>query len=160
MTEFNHFSPCALTFLSDLKSNNTKDWFAANKATYERHLKRPGRQFADAMTLALHRRGVPVRNGDVGRVPRRDGGNSGAELIGLTAKLRASGIRVAEPELKRLPSGFDKNHPHGEALRRKGFTAWIDHTDPSLVVEADLNGRLTAQFNRLLPVFRLLSEVK
>ncbi len=54
MGPFDSFSPDALSFLSGLKTNNTKEWFAASKAAYEVHLKEPGKQFAEAMSLALH----------------------------------------------------------------------------------------------------------
>ena len=53
MAPFECFSPDALRFLGGLKANNTKDWFAANKSTYEAHLKAPGKRFADAMADAL-----------------------------------------------------------------------------------------------------------
>ena len=148
--------------------------------TYEIHLKEPGEQFADAMSLALRdvtgrdhgskifriNRDVPfskdktpysallhmafVPKGKAGQPPMcffglspeklslvcgvfqydkealaafrsAMAGPKGEELIQLTTDFRAAVMRVGEPELKRVPSGFDKDHPHGEALRRKGF---------------------------------------
>lgn len=218
MASFDSFSPEALRFLSDLKANNTKEWFAANKATYERHLKEPGKQFADAMSLAL--RDVTGRDhgGKIFRIHRdvrfskdktpynahlhmafapKDqlgqppmwffglspeklslgcgvfqydkealvafrtamAGPKGAELIQLTTDVRAAGLRVGEPELKRVPTGFDKDHPHGEALRRKGFAAWIDVADSAFVTEPNLAKRATGLFDQIMPVFRLLSQV-
>lgn len=79
--------------------------------------------------------------------------------MGLTATLRESDIRIGEPELKRVPSGFDKDHPHGEALRRKGYAAWIDIGDPVFATQPDLVNRTVAELGRLEPVFKLLSEV-
>ncbi len=218
MASFDSFSPEALSFLSDLKTNNTKEWFAANKATYEIHLKEPGKQFADAMSLALrdvtgrdhgskifriHRDvrfskdktpynahlhmafmpkeqagqppmwffglspeklslgcGVFQYDKEALHIFRSEmAGPKGAELIRLTTELRAAGMRVGEPELKRVPSGFDKGHPHGEALRRKGFAVWIDVADPAFVTEPNLVKRATETFNKIMPVFRLLSQV-
>ena len=218
MASFNCFSPEALRFLSDLKSNNTKDWFAANKATYETHLKESGKQFADAMSLTLrdltdcehgskifrihrdvrfskdktsynahlHMAFVPKEQLDqppmwfFGLPPEKlslgcgvfqydkealaafrsaMAGPKGAELIQLTTDFRAAGARVREPELKRVPSGFDKDHPHGEALRRKGFAVWIDVADPAFVTEPNFVKRASELFDQIMPVFRLLSQV-
>lgn len=53
MAPFDSFSPEALRYLADLKAINTRDWFTANKGTYETQLKNPSTRFADAMALAL-----------------------------------------------------------------------------------------------------------
>ncbi len=218
METFDHFSSDALRFLAELKANNTKAWFAQSKATYETHLKWPGKQFAEDMAMALrhltgqdhgskifrihrdvrfskdktpynaHLHIAFAPNGPSGQPPMwffglspeklslgcgvfqydKDalvafrtamGGPKGAELMGLTATLRESDIRIGEPELKRVPSGFDKDHPHGEALRRKGYAAWIDIGDPVFATQPDLVNRTVAELGRLEPVFKLLSEV-
>ena len=216
MTTFESFSPEALSFLSDLKNNNTKDWFAANKASYEDHVKEPGKQFADAMASALseltdcdhdskifrvhrdvrfskdktpynaHLHMVFTPQGQMSQPPMwffglspdklslgcgvfqydKDAlvefrsamaGPKGAELIQLATELRAAGIRIGEPDLKRVPTGFDKDHPHAAALRRKGFAAWIEMPDPTFAIERNLVKRTTKLFDQLMPVFRLLS---
>lgn len=43
----------ALTFLSQLKDNNDRDWFASHKADYERHVKAPLLLLAGALSEAL-----------------------------------------------------------------------------------------------------------
>jgi len=218
MAPFECFSPDALRFLGDLKANNTKDWFAANKSTYEAHLKVPGKHFADAMADALRDLTGEDHSSKIFRIHRDvrfskdktpynahlhlafmpDGavqqppmwffglspdrlslgcgvfqyerealegfrsamaGPMGTELIALTAELRDAGIRIADPDLKRVPSGFAKDHQNAEALRRKGFAAWIDLGDPIFAVEPALVERTTEQFGKLMPVFRLLSQV-
>lgn len=53
MTGFDHFSKDALAFLSDLKSNNTRDWFAQHRKTYETEVREPAKDFADQMSDAL-----------------------------------------------------------------------------------------------------------
>ena len=40
--------------------------------------------------------------------------------------LLATGFTLREPELKRVPAPYDKAHPHGDLLRRKGLTLWSD----------------------------------
>ena len=218
MTRFESFSPEALSFLAGLKANNTKDWFTANKAAYERYVKGPGKDFAEAQSAALQDLTGTGHGSKVFRIHRdvrfsKDktpynahlhiafqpvlpvaqppmwffglspgklalgcgvfgyekqalvdfraamAGTAGRDLIALTGDLRAAGCRIAEPELARVPSGFDKDHPNEEALRRKGFAVWIDTDDPAFAVEPDVVARTTHQFARLLPVFRLLSRL-
>lgn len=40
-----HFGPRLFAFLRDLKANNTREWFEANKARYEDHVREPALQF-------------------------------------------------------------------------------------------------------------------
>ncbi len=41
----NPFRPALFTFLRDLEKNNDRDWFQANKARYEEHIKDPSLRF-------------------------------------------------------------------------------------------------------------------
>lgn len=219
MAKFESFSPAALGFLRHLRANNTKEWFAANKAIYETHLKEASRHFADNMADALldltgqthsskifrihrdvrfskdktpynahlHIAFIPDGNADqppmwfFGLSPddlalgcgvfqyekealdafrTEMAGPKGAEVIQLAAEMRKRGFRVGDPELKRVPSGFDKDHPNDEALRRKGFTVWTDLGNPAFAIEPNLIERTIELFDDLLPVFLLLSRVE
>ncbi len=219
MSDFDHFSPEALVFLSDLKANNTRDWFAANKKTYEAEIKTPAHEFGEAMCEALsdltdishstkvfrihrdirfskdktpynahlHMSFIPeagVENPPMwffGLSPERlslgcgvfqydktelvafrgaMAGERGAELIRLTQELRSASVRIDEPELKRVPPGFDKDHPHSEALCRKGFSGWLDIDDPAFVTQVSLVDKTVSQMRRLLPIFRFLSPIE
>lgn len=51
MTSFSGFRPAALTFLRGLKKNNRKEWFEANRATYERELKTPMRALVEELDV-------------------------------------------------------------------------------------------------------------
>lgn len=53
-------------------------------------------------------------------------GRFGADLLVLLAELHSRGNRISEPELKRVPSPFDKDHPSAALLRRKSLTVWKD----------------------------------
>ncbi len=218
MARFGCFSPEAVCFLQDLKANNTKDWFAANKAIYETHLKTPSKLFADDMALALgaltgqdhsskifriyrdvrfskdktpynaHLHLAFMPKGQGGQPPMwffglspeklslgcgvfqfdksalddfRDAmaGPLGAELIRTAAEMGERGYRIGEPELKRVPSGFDKDHPHEEVLRRKGFAVWMDAETTAFVLKSNLTDRTAAEFAKLMPVFQLLSRI-
>lgn len=47
------FSAESFAFLEDLKANNTKDWFSANKATYEATIKKPAEAFRKQLQQEL-----------------------------------------------------------------------------------------------------------
>ena len=41
MTDTSHISPEVFNFLSDLRENNNREWFQANKNRYEMHVREP-----------------------------------------------------------------------------------------------------------------------
>ena len=193
---FSGFSKDAIAFLGDLRANNERAWFNANKKTYEREVKRPAGSFAAAMSGALeiltkrhHRHKIFRIHRDVrfskdktpynthlhiAFMPEQDGsppawffgldpekltlgtgifgfekagldafrqrllGADGDRLAGIVKSLKSEGIRLGEPHLKRVPSGFPKDHPRADLLRYKGFSAWIDHADPMIAAAPDL----------------------
>ncbi|NVK33807.1 MAG: TIGR02453 family protein [Rhodobacteraceae bacterium] len=47
------FSAETLTFLANLSSNNTREWFQANRSDYERFVKKPSKVFADQLAQEL-----------------------------------------------------------------------------------------------------------
>ena len=60
---FSGFPKEAVKFLSDLKANNTRDWFTANKATYESAIKGPAAEFCEAMSGKLEKlTGTPCKS--------------------------------------------------------------------------------------------------
>jgi uncharacterized protein (TIGR02453 family) len=48
-----YFGPEALRFLRDLRANNEREWFLANKARYESSVQAPALRFIEAMTPRL-----------------------------------------------------------------------------------------------------------
>ncbi len=54
-------------------------------------------------------------------------GPKGDELADILAGLVAKGVRLGEPDLKRVPKPYDADHHHADLLRYKGLTVWIDH---------------------------------
>lgn len=48
---FSGFRPAALTFLRALKRNNRREWFAANRATYEREIKDQLKAFVEELDV-------------------------------------------------------------------------------------------------------------
>ena len=53
MTEFRSFGPELAAFLKDLRSNNERGWFTANRERYEETVREPARAFIRAMAPAL-----------------------------------------------------------------------------------------------------------
>lgn len=86
-------------------------------------------------------------------------GAKGTGLMDLARQLSDGGIRVSEPDLKRVPAGYDKDHPNADSLRRKGFSAWIDLKDARTAVDPDVVQVTLGHMRRLLPVFEFLSSI-
>lgn len=80
-------------------------------------------------------------------------GPDGAALAGLLRSLVEGGVRIDEPELKRVPAGFPKDHPRADLLRRKGLTAWIDFDGPAQALGPDMVAGCRDGFKRLKPLF-------
>jgi len=56
-----------------------------------------------------------------------DDDGTGEELLRIIDKLAGAGIEVSSHDvLKRVPPGYDKEHPRGELLRHKDLVAWRD----------------------------------
>ncbi len=81
-------------------------------------------------------------------------GPDGAELARVLVE---TGARLDEPELKRVPAPYDKDHPQGALLRRKSLTLWRDIADPA--ARDGLVPALTAAFASLIPAMDLLRRM-
>lgn len=84
-------------------------------------------------------------------------GPRGAELAQIVDGLQGQGARLNEPQLKRVPSGYDKEHPRADLLRRKGLALWID-LDVGLATEGDLVATCLEAFERLRPLVEWLER--
>ncbi len=71
----------------------------------------------------------------------------GTTLQNLVNGLLDQGYRMDDPALKRVPPPFDKDHPHGDLLRRKGFAIWSDHP-----MDGDPSDALMARFTEMMPL--------
>src|SRR5919106_5391149 len=49
------FGPELFSFLADLRANNDREWFAANRGRYEEHLLEPALAFIDAFAPRLEK---------------------------------------------------------------------------------------------------------
>jgi len=56
------FIPQSRSFLRELRANNTRDWFLANKSTYDTQLKRPAEFLLDDVAIRLNKlTGLPCK---------------------------------------------------------------------------------------------------
>jgi uncharacterized protein (TIGR02453 family) len=211
-TEFPGFSKQAIQFLSDLKANNNREWFAENKTVYEQEIKRPARFFCDFMCdqlqgltgtphsskiFRIHRDvrfskdktpykahlhilfapqtdmpspprwffglmpdsatlGVGVfsfEKPQLDEYRRRVAGENGAKLAKLLGSLLSDGAHMYDPALKRVPTGFPKDHPRADLLRRKGLAVWHDFESVDAVTGPQTLKNCRAGFKRLKPVY-------
>lgn len=75
-------------------------------------------------------------------------------VMGIVDTLRSDGAIFREPELKRVPSPFDKEHRAADLLRMKGVVAHYP-----IAEDADLVTSLKSAFERLWPLNALLLQV-
>ncbi|SMP12942.1 TIGR02453 family protein [Shimia sagamensis] len=196
-------------FLNDLADNNSKEWFAGNKAVYETNLKSPALALLDTVAASLEKQTGQVPSTKLFR-PHRDvrfskdktpyhlhlhmlwstpptgfffgigrdylsvgggimgldkdkltrwraavDGRSGAKIAAALVDLQASGARMDEAELKRVPAPFDKDHPQAALLKRKSCTVWFDF-DESDITKGGLVSQIETAFQKLQPLTQLL----
>ncbi|MGB1235646.1 MAG: TIGR02453 family protein [Planktomarina sp.] len=71
----------------------------------------------------------------------------------IPALIGQMGGTLSEPELKRIPSGFEKDHPQGEHLRRKSLALWVDGID------TNIRGQIVSHFKAVQAVHRELTPL-
>ncbi len=84
-------------------------------------------------------------------------GAAGAALSADLDRLREAGIRIGDPDLKRVPRGFDPEHPRADLLRRKDLTVWKDFADPAVATRPDWLDVCLSGFDQFRPVYDWLS---
>ena len=89
---------------------------------------------------------------------RRTAGEEGADLERALARLKDKGVRLSDPELKRVPAGYDTGHPRAELLRHKGLGVWLDFPDRAWVTQPGAVERTLSELAKLRPVFDWLAE--
>ncbi len=81
-------------------------------------------------------------------------GPNGVDVVDTLIDLKAQGFRVDEPELKRVPAPYSKDHPRHILLRRKSLTVWRDFDEMPDPVET-----LRSTFKTLMPIAKLLRQI-
>jgi len=81
----------------------------------------------------------------------------GGDLAGRLAKLEKAGFTVGSHDaLKKVPRGFDAEHPRAELLKRKGLVVEFPSFARELIVSRKLVDYLLAQARRAAPVVEWL----
>jgi len=81
----------------------------------------------------------------------------GSALTRAIAKAEKAGFKIDGEKLKRVPSGFDKDHKYAELLKMKGL--WVGKTFPSSkVTRGDLIGWLKKEYAPSLDVVKALGK--
>ncbi|PSL21821.1 TIGR02453 family protein [Shimia abyssi] len=202
--DFDTLIPDARAFLRELSQNNTRDWFLANKNSYDTQLKAPALALLDILAATLETDTGQVPSTKLFR-PHRDvrfskdktpyhthlhmlwstpptgwflgisadyvtvgAGVMGFDKSALTSwraavdhsgetisqtltALTEIGARLSDPELKRVPAPYAKEHPHADLLRRKSMTAWFDLSETD-IQKGGLITRIKTAFSELSPL--------
>src|SRR5262245_20267760 len=88
-----------------------------------------GRYLMDTAELARFRAGAAAAD-------------SGAELAAIVAALREQGYDVGEPEMKRVPSPYPRDHPRADLLRRRRLVYWRRWDVGSWIATAEAGERV------------------
>lgn len=89
----------------------------------------------------------------------RVAGKPGERLAVELEELAEQGLRIGEPDLKRVPPGYDKNHERAALLRHKSLTVWQDYPDADAALQDGLIDECLSCFRRIKPVFDWLGVV-
>jgi uncharacterized protein (TIGR02453 family) len=199
--EFEGFPPSALRFFADLKENNDRDWFEANKSIYVNDVVEPARAFittlggmlsglhpginfdtrsngagsmfriyrdvrfskdktpykthlgmvfwigsgkktdSPAFYVGLSNEGTGVYAG-MWKFPKDalaayrtsiDDPSKADELAEILDGLRDAGYEVGGNTYKRVPRGFDPEHPHADLLKHSAVNAGKPKIDPAII---------------------------
>jgi len=220
-TEFSGFPVDTLSFLSELKENNDRDWFQERKDRYEASVREPALAFISAMQTPLkrvstHMEAVAKKSGgslmriyrdtrfskdktpyktNIGIQFRHEAGfdvhcpgcyvhiEPEEVFVGVgiwrpdkdsllaireqiaaepaawkrvcNAKKFAEHFELTGDSLKRPPTGFDKEHPLIEDLKRKDFIG-ISSLPPTAINSPDFINEVVTRLKAGTPLMRFL----
>jgi uncharacterized protein (TIGR02453 family) len=84
-------------------------------------------------------------------------GLNGEDVADTIEALEAKNARFDPPALKRVPRGFDTEHPQAELMKRKGLTCWFDNMfGAARDITAD---EITDAFTQTLPIYNIVKKL-
>ncbi len=113
MPAFNGFTPATIKFLKDLKKNNTKEWFADNKNSYEELVREPALDFITAMSKPILKVSTKFE-----AIPKKVGGS----LMRVYRDVRFS----ADKTPYKTNIGIQFRHVAGKDVHAPGFYFHIE----------------------------------
>jgi uncharacterized protein (TIGR02453 family) len=85
------------------------------------------------------------------------GGKKGEELAKLVAKLRKAGYEIGgHDDYKKVPKGFDEDHPRAEFLKMKGLTGSFPAIPKGLLLKPGLSDFLVTHGKAMAPMVKWL----
>ncbi len=86
-------------------------------------------------------------------------GKPGESLTKIIGKLRKAGYNVGgHDDYKKVPKGFDPDHPRAELLKMKGLTAGPDKLPKGILHKAELAGWITDHGKAMAPMVHWLHD--
>lgn len=214
-----HFSPDLFGFLRDLKSNNNRAWFEANKGRYESSVRQPmlrliadlggrlrtispyfladprpagGSMFRIHRDIRFSRDKSPYKTNVGAHFPHRTAGKDAHapgfylhlqpgnsfgggglwhpdaaalqkvrdRIVGRSKEwkaVRAGGIAIEGDSLKRVPAGYDANHPFAGDLKLKDFYVTAEFSEKD-VCAADFADRYIQACRSAAPLVEFLTK--
>ena len=83
----------------------------------------------------------------------------GSLLIQIVEDLESKNLRMGDPEYKRIPQGYDKNHPRADLLRHKGLAVWQDFDLPRILSTNKAVEFCFKHYKDMLPLYRWLETL-
>ena len=87
-----------------------------------------------------------------------DGKGAALEKI-IASVCRKDGFRIDEPELKRVPAGFDREHPRGQLLRRKSLLLWFESGHDDKLFGSGCVKYLVGKYKMLMPLYQWIKTM-
>jgi uncharacterized protein (TIGR02453 family) len=82
----------------------------------------------------------------------------GSKLEKILNKFRKDGLWINETHYKRVPAGFEKNHPREQLLRHKGLYAFIETPVPNQLSTPKAVDFCLKQYKALGPLYNWLNS--
>jgi uncharacterized protein DUF2461 len=79
-----------------------------------------------------------------------------AGLDRLMKGLEKKGCRLSEPDLKRVPTGYEVDPAHAHLLQYKGLAAWIDNKGHAKATGNDAVKQAVTAFTTVRPIYDFL----
>ncbi len=77
----------------------------------------------------------------------------------ITTAMKAKGVGLWGDSYKRVPKGFDADHPRGELLKRKGLCAFVESEIPAAFTTKKFPDWVMKRIEPFVPLYRWLAAL-